>query len=207
MADVDIDVTQVSGIYGVRPNETLGDAIRNTMTDIGSFTVEDEALAADLQASLGDVSGQLAKLDPNDREHAQDSAYFTKPIEATDIGETGAYSTDSGDVSQVVPLDRMTTATWPVGTPAHSWQAVAASVSTGMEGMLYAADTIGRTLVQLLTDPNLLADVIAEFNERSGANDYESPMPDDADSYNLLGIDRPTFNPDIGGNINTVGGD
>lgn len=197
MGDVDVEVTKISGIYGVRPNETLGDAIRETMGDVGSFPVDDP-LAADLRESLGDVSGQLAELDPAHRDRARDSAYFTEPIDALDAGETGSYSTDSGDVSQIVPLGRMTTATWPVGTPPHSWQAVAASGSTGIEGMLYASKTIGGTLLRLLTDEELRAEVVAEFEERGGADGYESAMPADADPYELLGVERPDFEPTFG---------
>ncbi|MWV63712.1 amidohydrolase [Halorubrum sp. JWXQ-INN 858] len=206
MADVDVDVTQTSGVYGVRPNETLGDAIRSTMADLGPFEIDgaDAALADDLRASLGDVSGAVATLDPEHREAARDAAYFTEPIDALDAGTTGSYSTDSGDVSQIVPLGRMTTATFPVGTPLHSWQAVAASGSTGVEGMLYAAKTIGGTLVRLLEDPDLLASVVAEFEDRGGAAGYESPMPADADPYELLGVERPGFDPDFGGNVTTV---
>src|SRR6056297_1178273 len=72
MADVDVDITQMSGIYGVRPNETLADAIHETMADGGSFSVEDEAFASDLRDSLGDVSDALAELPPEARERAAD---------------------------------------------------------------------------------------------------------------------------------------
>jgi aminobenzoyl-glutamate utilization protein B len=195
MAGVDVEITKMSGIYGVRPNETLGDAVYETMTDIGSFSVSDEAFATELRDSLGDVSDALEELPSEVRDRAADRAYFTEPIEAPDAGEVGAYSTDSGDVSQVVPLGRLRTATWPVGTPPHSWQAVAASGSTGVEGMLYAAKSIGGTLGRLLTDPELLADVVEEFERRGGADGYASPMPDDADPYELLGVERPTFDP------------
>ncbi|OYR46451.1 amidohydrolase [Halorubrum sp. Hd13] len=198
MADVDVEITKTSGVYGVRANETLGDAIYETMADIGSFSVSDEALASDLRDSLGDVSDALEELPPEVRDRAADRSYFTEPIEAPDAGEVGAYSTDSGDVSQVVPLGRMRTATWPVGTPAHSWQAVAASGSTGVDGMLYAAKSIGGTLGRLLTGPELLADVVDEFERQGGADEYESPMPDDADPYELLGVERPTFDPSDG---------
>ena len=210
MADVDIEVTKTSGVYGVRPNEALGDAIRETMAELGGFTVDDP-LADDLRASLGDVSGQLAELEPADRDRASEVAYFTEPIDAVDAGTVGSYSTDSGDVSQLVPLGRMTTATWPVGTPAHSWQAVAASGSTGTEGMLYAAKTIGGTLLRLLTDDDLRAAVTDEFESRGGADDYESPMPADADPYALLGVERPMFEPGIDatrrGDASTADGD
>ncbi len=190
MAAVDVELTRTSAMYGVRPNDRLGGVIGETMTELGPFDVDDP-LAAELRASLGDVSGQLAALDPDDRERAREAAYFTDPIEPPDAGTVGSYSTDSGDVSQVVPLGRMRTATWPVGTPAHSWQAVAASGSTGTEGMLYASKAIGGTLLKLLTEPAVLADVVAEFERRGGADGYEPAMPGDADPYELLGVDRP----------------
>lgn len=38
----------------------------------------------------------------------------------------GGGSTDVGDVSWAVPTVGLRTATWVPGTPAHSWQAVAA---------------------------------------------------------------------------------
>ncbi|WP_281195033.1 amidohydrolase [Halorubrum sp. F4] len=194
MADVDVEVTKTSGIYGVRPNETLGDAVRETMDDLGSFSVDDP-LADELSDALGNTSDQIAALPEEYRERAAENAYFTEPIDALDAGTTGSYSTDSGDVSQLVPLGRMTTATWPAGTALHSWQAVAASGSTGTEGMLYASKAIGGTLLRLLTDRDLLAEAVAEFEERGGADEYESAMPADADPYELLGVERPDFDP------------
>ncbi len=207
MADVDVEVTQTAGIYGVRPNETLGDAIRETMDDLGSFEVEDAAFAAELHDTLGDVSDAVAELPEDVRDRARDAAYFTEPIDALDAGTIGSYSTDSGDVSQVVPLGRMTTATFPVGTPLHSWQAVAASGSTGVGGMCYAAKTIGGTLVRLLSDDELRAEVVAEFEERGGAEGYEPAMPADADPYELFDVERRPLDVDLDGRVEAANAD
>ncbi len=192
MADVDVEVTQTGGVYGVRPNETLAAAIGETMTDLGGFEVTDRALAADLHGTFENGSDAVSVLPADARERAREGPYFTEPLDAFDAGTTGSYSTDSGDVSQVVPLGRMTTATFPVGTPLHSWQAVAASGSVGVDGMCYAAKTIGATLVRLLSDGDLLAAVTEEFEERGGI-DYDSPMPADADPYELFDVERPTL--------------
>ena len=49
-------------------------------------------------------------------------------------------SSDSGDVSWIMPMNLFLTATWPLELPAHSWQATSASGSSmGMKGMIYAA--------------------------------------------------------------------
>src|SRR5207249_1896019 len=55
-------------------------------------------------------------------------------------GGVGKGSTDVGDVSWVAPTTGFTTACWVPGTPAHSWQAVAAGgTSIGRQGMQLAA--------------------------------------------------------------------
>ncbi|WP_058365633.1 amidohydrolase [Haloparvum sedimenti] len=189
MADVDVDVTQTTGLHGVQPNETLGDAVRETMADLGSFEVGDAETAAGLRDSLGDVESALAELPESAREKAREADYFTDPVDAADAGETGSYSTDSGEVSQVVPLGRFSAATWPVGTPAHSWQAVAASGTTGIDGAVYASKVIGATLGRLIADADLRAAATAEFESRR-EGPYEPPIPEDADLYDLLDVER-----------------
>ena len=64
---------------------------------------------------------------------------------------TGVASTDVGDVSWSVPTAGFGTATWVPGTPAHSWQAVAAGgMSIGHKGMLLAAKTLADTAAELV---------------------------------------------------------
>ena len=92
--------------------------------------------------------------------------------------EARAYgSTDVGDVSFAVPTVGMGAATWVPGTPAHSWQAVAAGgTSIGHKGMIIAAKTLAMTTVDLLKDPNLVARAQTEFQERRGAGFQYIPL-------------------------------
>jgi len=184
MSGTDVDVTQTAGMYGVLPNHALADSIRANM-DAAEFplTADQEAFAAELAATLDDPS--YAGVPPEHRDEAAESAMFTGPIDAPDEGETGAYSTDSGDVSWTVPLGRFRAATWPAGTPAHSWQAVAAGKDLGTAAMLFAGKVVAGSLYDLLTDAELLAEAQAEFEERTGDREYESPLPADADPYEL----------------------
>ncbi|SFR65218.1 amidohydrolase [Halogeometricum limi] len=187
MTRTDCTATKTAGLYGVLPNHSLADAIRANMEQ-AEFSLDDEqaAFAADLRETLGDVEGALGELSESDREAARDAAMFTRPVDATDDEIVGSYSTDSGDVSWNVPLGRFRAATWPVGTPAHSWQAVAAGAELGTAGMEFAANVIAATMADLLADDDLRAEARAEFERRSAGHEYESPLPGDADPYELV---------------------
>ena len=78
-------------------------------------------------------------------------------------------STDVGDVSWNVPTVGFGTATWVPGTPAHSWQAVAAGgTSIGHKGMLLAAKLLARTAQELFLDSSTIEAATVEFEERRG---------------------------------------
>ena len=86
-------------------------------------------------------------------------------------------STDVGDVSWNVPTAGFGTATWVPGTPAHSWQAVAAGgMSIGHKGMMLAAKVLAETARDLYRDAELIAAAKAEFAERRGPNFVYEPL-------------------------------
>ena len=86
-------------------------------------------------------------------------------------------STDVGDVSWLVPTAGFGTATWVPGTPAHSWQAVAAGgMSIGHKGMMLAARVLAETARDLYTDAEIIARAKAEFEERRGPDFVYRPL-------------------------------
>ncbi|ESP88126.1 amidohydrolase [Candidatus Halobonum tyrrellensis] len=189
MSRTDVEVTKTSAMYGVLPNHALADRIRANMDQVhraGGISLSDDQreFSADLRASLGDVS--LGRLPAEYHDEVRNRAMYTEPLDAPDEGTTGSYSTDSGDVSWTVPLGRFTAATWPVGTPAHSWQAVAAGRDLGTEGALFAAKTIAATLYDLLVDGELRTAARAEFDDRTGERGYDCGLPADANPYELV---------------------
>ncbi|MCE9594604.1 MAG: amidohydrolase [Planctomycetes bacterium] len=95
--------------------------------------------------------------------------------------EAGVGSSDVGDVSWVVPTTQFFAATWVPGTPAHSWQAVAAGGTTiGEKGMLVAAKTLALTLFDLYSDPKLVTAARAEFDQRRAGRKWQSRIGDRA---------------------------
>ena len=65
----------------------------------------------------------------------------------------------------------------PPGTPAHSWQAVAAGgTSIGAKGMMVAARTMALTALALLAEPAHLATARAEFERKRGAYVWKTAL-------------------------------
>ncbi|MEM1187515.1 MAG: amidohydrolase [Pseudomonadota bacterium] len=145
----------IGGTYPRLPNEALASALHANLTTVGGveYTEEEREFARGIQATLGENLPPI------------DSAAQVQPMKFT----RGKASADTGDVSWTVPMAAMRAATWVPGTPAHSWQAVAAGgMSIGYKGMMVAAKTLTLTAIDLYTTPELLAAAKAEFAERIG---------------------------------------
>jgi aminobenzoyl-glutamate utilization protein B len=144
-------------------------------------------LSAVMHASLESFGG--IEYGPREQEFAQ-QIYATFPAGVTKaLGDEKTIvpyseevhkrmgSSDVGDVSWVVPTAGLNTATWVPGTSTHSWQAVAAGGNeVGMQGMLLAAKTLARTGIELLNNPEVVAEAKVEFNERRGENYEYKPI-------------------------------
>lgn len=73
-------------------------------------------------------------------------------------------SSDSGDVSQIMPMNMFNTVCWPVGCAPHTWQASASAGTTiGEKGALQAAKVIAGTAYDLFTRPEVREEIIKEF--------------------------------------------
>jgi aminobenzoyl-glutamate utilization protein B len=80
----------------------------------------------------------------------------------------------------MAPTAQLRAATWVPGTPAHSWQAVAAGgMSIGTSGMMVAAKTLALTVAELFSDPRHVRDARAELvSQRGDGFRYESLVGD-----------------------------
>ncbi|RNC88564.1 MAG: amidohydrolase [Allomuricauda sp.] len=159
-----MDYELVNGVHELLPNLTLQKLVHGNLTAIGGmeYDQEEKAFADKIAITLGqtEVDVAMAKEVMPYREQAR--AYG---------------STDVGDVSFVVPTVGFSTATWVPGTPAHSWQAVAAGgTSIGTKGMMIAAKTLTATAIDLYENPELIKNAKLEFEERRGADFVYKPL-------------------------------
>jgi len=153
---MELEIT--GAVYPLMPNETLAKVMYARLQQVGgvTYTAEETAWARQLQPSLGAQAKPVAS---------------AAEVAAWSFGTPGSASTDVGDVSWNVPTAQVGAATWVPGTPAHSWQAVAASgMSIGAKGMMVAARTIALTAADLFTHPETVAAAKAELQQRRGSD-------------------------------------
>jgi aminobenzoyl-glutamate utilization protein B len=146
------------GNYPVLPNDVLARLVHDNLEELGGIRYDpaETAFAREIQESLGGAA--LPSLDTVER--VQPYAF-----------RQSMGSTDVGDVSWNAPTVGFGTATWVPGTPAHSWQAVAAGGSSiGEKGMLLAARLLAVTAVDLFENPELVAAAQDELEARRGAD-------------------------------------
>lgn len=84
-------------------------------------------------------------------------------------------SSDSGDVSQMMPMNLFTATCWPYGVSPHTWQSSSAAGSTiGQKGAFYAGKVIAAVAYDLFTKPELAKNIKEEFDSQD-RDEYE-PM-------------------------------
>lgn len=155
-----MDYEMIGGTHELLPNIALQKIMYQNLVTVGGieYNVKETEFAEKISKSLG-----IPMLD-------KDGAAKVGPMLEVDR----AYgSTDVGDVSFTVPTAGLSVATWVPGTPAHSWQAVAAGgTSIGLKGMMVAAKTLAGTAINLMSNPKVLSEAKEEFEKRRGP-DFE----------------------------------
>jgi aminobenzoyl-glutamate utilization protein B len=159
-----MEYEMIGGTYELLPNVRLQQIVHKNLEAIGGVTYSPEEMqfATTISESLGEKNLQT------------EVASGVQPFKT--VGK--AYgSTDVGDVSFRVPTAGIRIATWVPGTPAHSWQAVAAGgTGIGTKGMMVAAKTLASTAMDLFSNPKAISEAKAEFLERLGPDFKYVPL-------------------------------
>lgn len=143
------------GNYPVLPNDALAEVIHANLRALGgvAYSADERVFAETIRSTL--LSPRLGLGSEGE-------------IQRFEFRQ-GMGSTDVGDVSWNVPTGGFRTATWVPGTPAHSWQAVAAGgMSIGHKGMMLAAKVLAVTATDLFEAPEVLAAAREELERRRG---------------------------------------
>jgi aminobenzoyl-glutamate utilization protein B len=174
----------ITGCHDYLANDTISDVLLSNMRELGAieYTESDREFAAELQETLSEetIENRLADLQSDEREAARDRALYAEPMASFDEGTVMKGSTDVADVSWITPVAQFWAASWPIGTPSHSWQAVAANGDFAAKSAVYAAKAIAGTAYDLLADPSIL-EAAAEELDATRPSEYETPLPESAE--------------------------
>jgi aminobenzoyl-glutamate utilization protein B len=165
MANVDYEISLVSGLHEVLVNRTGGRLLQDNMELLGGieYTPAEIEFAHGIQKST-------------DKEQVGLDGSVQPFLDTRE--NPGGGSTDVGDVSWLVPEIRLGVTTAPVGTPWHSWAVVACGgMSIGHKGMKYAAKALALTAYDLYQQPETVKAIREEFEARRGDAKYEAILP------------------------------
>ena len=166
MAGVEYDIKLNSGLYELLINETGAKALQSNMNFVGPIVYTKEELA------FGDTIMKQYGLE------MKGISGGIKPMETTKSDPAGG-STDVGDVSYIVPEITLLATTAPYEAPWHSWVVVACGgMSIGHKGLLFAAKSLGTTMVDLFENEKLRQDIKEEFLKRKGKEVWKAMLPD-----------------------------
>lgn len=166
MANVDYEVSLVSGLHEVLVNRAGGAIMQSNLEALGPLTYTEDEIA--FGKKIQEVTGKP--------QVGMDAAI--NPLEDTKE-HPGGGSTDVGDVSWNVANINLAVTTAPKDTPWHSWAVVACGgMSIGHKGMIYASKAMAMTMLDLFEDKKLVEEVKAEYVERKGDYQYQAIIPE-----------------------------
>jgi len=174
----------IGGLYNMIPNRVLSETVVKNMRVIGPPKYSDEEIefAEEIAKSIPPEM-KIEALRRSKRpgwEKLIDKLIDDEIPDPWGEGEVSHGSTDVADVSWQAPTVEFSTAAWILGTPAHSWQAVAQSgVGLGHKSLIFAAKTAAATIIDLMTNEDLLKSAKKEYEERLRGRKYKSPIPPD----------------------------
>lgn len=164
MTGTTVEIGFISGCYELLSNQVLANLIYSNFEKVGppQFSDEEEKFAVMLAESLGIQSKEVL-----------DSC-----LHPPNPGFVLPGSTDLGDLSWIAPAANLAVASWPRGVVPHSWQACAsAGMGIGFKAMIVAAKVLALTAWDLLSCPEELARIGADFNKATTGFEYKSPLP------------------------------
>ncbi|MBN2229517.1 MAG: amidohydrolase [Candidatus Thorarchaeota archaeon] len=184
MARTTHKVEFIEGVYNVLPNKGLSDVVTANMREIGTpeYSKQDLKFAEEISTTVP-REDKIEELRLSKRPGWQgliDEVIDTEIMDPWDEGIVWPGSTDVGDVSWVTPTMEFTTSTYVLGIGAHSWQVVACSgAGIGHKSLLFAAKAMVGSVIDLITEPEVLKKVQDEFVTRKAGRVYKSPVPKD----------------------------
>ncbi len=191
MTETEVEIVFDKGCSNILSNSVVEQLLYESMERVGvpEYTEEELAYAQKFADTLGSEQYEAdfgIACFTNDVKQATLKRIFEEgpmhkfivPHKHRDVNVAG--SSDAGDASYFAPFAQFIAATYPVGTPAHSWQMVAQGKSAiAHKGMMYAAEVFADAVIRAFENPEIIEKAQAEFKETTKGKQYKCPIPDD----------------------------
>ncbi len=167
MTDTQVKITVLASCSNLITIPTLQQTVYEIMQEIPLPvpTEEDLAYGRALQATMS-----LSKED-------QAAPVYADRVLPPAPPRAHGGSTDTSDVSWQCPTVQIHIGNWCIGTPGHSWQAVAQGKSNyAHASMLYAGKAVAGSIIRLMEEPERLEKAKEEHFTQTGG-EYISPIP------------------------------
>lgn len=165
MTNTSVTVDTLSAVWPVRINQGLAEVAQRNIELVGmpDWTPEEDTFARRLQQAAGvDVQGLNRRV---------------KPLAPS---PQRSPSNDSGDVSWVVPMGRISFPANVPGVASHHWSGGAALATTiAHRGTLAGAKALAGTLIDLFTDADALQHAKSTFAAEIAGTNYQPLLPAD----------------------------
>ena len=182
MTETEVEIRVVSAYSDVLQNKTLDQLVFSHIREIYplKYTEEEMAYAEKFHAA-GDPGDWKTYQGLARQFYGEKGSAFFKGAMADTIFPPVPVkmgSTDVGDVSWTVPTSWFGSACYALGTPAHSWLAVAQGKSgIAKRGMEAAASVIARTALDILENPGIAAKAKEDMEKAKNGFTYKSVIP------------------------------
>ena len=189
MTDTTVTWHQIDGTANTLSNQVLEKLLHDNLmaAPLPQYTEEEMEYAKAMKATFGhcELPGDLTKTNWELKKFVMEKTdngtaamnNFIMPYIPSFAFSPG--STDVGDVSWLTPTAQFSAATWPSGSPGHSWQNVAVGKSgLAHKGMLMASKVLAAAAADLMTKPEILTEARAEF-DITAAEGYDCPIGPD----------------------------
>jgi aminobenzoyl-glutamate utilization protein B len=180
MTETTMEENFVSGAYNMLSNTVISEKMMAILDELGpiEFTDEEKAYGKTIaDAFPREIRATMLAMESLPKELIEQGLNGEVwPIRDADKVLPG--STDVSDVSWIVPTSQITTTTWALGIPGHSWAVTATgAMSIGHKGMLHAAKAMAMTGADFVLDPDLLQRAKDEFAKSTKGRPYQCPIP------------------------------
>jgi aminobenzoyl-glutamate utilization protein B len=176
MTETEMEYEVVSAAYDYLPNRTLTSVIEENMKLVGApkYSREDYDFAEKISSTMTREQRE-AVLAGFGASKSLSSKLLHDELGGVNMHNmTVGGSFDMGDVSYVIPCAQLAAAAWPLGTPAHTWQACAASGhGMGYKAAMMASKVLAMAACDVINDSSLAEKAWEEFRTETKGQTYK----------------------------------